>query len=145
MRLIDILRLAGWPEGEIGNALGVIALESGGDPAAHNGAGEDSWGLFQINREAHPQHSVAQLCDPLYNATVARQLWQARGNCYDDWWHASLVLGICPHGAAQHSIGEYQWLADLEMYHDATPPSGWTPERMAAAILAAGALALLLE
>jgi cell wall-associated NlpC family hydrolase len=49
-----------------------IALtESSGNTEAHASSGEDSWGLFQINREAHPQYSASQLTDPVTNAKAA--------------------------------------------------------------------------
>lgn len=117
MLLLEALQNAGWPEAELGNALGVVKSESGGDPSASNtlGSEEDSWGLWQINRMAHPQYSVAQLCDPVFNATVAYQLYAARGNCYNDWWYSSQALGVCPFGTAQHSVSEFSALANREV------------------------------
>lgn len=114
MRLIDVLRQAGWPESELGNALGVISLESGGNPTARNQNGEDSVGIFQINRVAHTQYSVAHLEDPLTNAQVAIGLFRSAGS-YRDWWNAARALDLPPFGSAQHSIGEYASLADREM------------------------------
>ncbi len=150
MLLIDALRQAGWPDDELGNALGVVSLESGGDPNAHNpgtvDVPEDSWGLFQVNRNAHP-YTIDQLRDPVFNATVARQLWQARGNCYQDWWNASAALGICPAGSARHSVSEYSALANRDV-GGGDPGNGGKPAATVS-LLAVGlglaALILLLD
>ena len=71
----------------MGPVMAAIALaESGGCPYAKAGpvddrpqkictyrytTGEDSYGLWQINRDAHPQFSRGQLYDPLGNARAA--------------------------------------------------------------------------
>ncbi|MDA8217610.1 MAG: hypothetical protein M0Z94_08350 [Dehalococcoidales bacterium] len=150
MLLIDALRAAGWPEAELGNALGVVSLESAGNPAAHNpgtpiGA-EDSWGLFQINRLAHG-YTVEQLCDPVFNATVARGLWQARGGCYTDWWNAAQALGICPFGGAQHSVADYAALANTDVGggNGGGLPAGWDVNTIALGLLGLAAVMLILD
>jgi cell wall-associated NlpC family hydrolase len=52
-----------------------IALaESGGNPNAHNPVGEDSIGLWQVNRQAHPQFAGADGTDPLTNARMAYEV-----------------------------------------------------------------------
>jgi hypothetical protein len=126
MLLIEVLRTAGWPESELGNALGVVQHESGGDPNAHNpgtpSVPEDSLGLFQINRMAHTQYSVAQLCDPVFNATVAYGLFVSAGRTWQDWVYSATALGIAPYGSAQHSISEFQALANLEVGGGAVLP-----------------------
>lgn len=116
MKLIDVLRGAGWPESELGNALGVISLESGGNPNAHNTSGEDSRGLFQINvgPGAHTQWAGLNLYDPAINASRARELYTWAGN-WRDWWNAAGILGLPPRGTYRHAIEEYASLANKEM------------------------------
>lgn len=54
-------------------ALAIAIAESGLDPAAANTAGEDSHGLFQLNRAGGQGvgHTVAELRDPRQNARIA--------------------------------------------------------------------------
>ena len=62
---------AGWKDPA---AFLAIALEeSGGNPRAHNTSGEDSVGLFQLNRDggAGTGYTVAQLMNPALNAHIA--------------------------------------------------------------------------
>jgi hypothetical protein len=49
----------------------IAMAESGGNPAAHNGNGEDSWGLWQINRDAHAWSFQMDLTNPIENARAA--------------------------------------------------------------------------
>lgn len=52
-----------------------IALaESGGNPNALNPVGENSIGLWQVNREAHPKFLNADGTDPLTNAQMAYEV-----------------------------------------------------------------------
>lgn len=53
-------------------AWAVAMQESGGNPRAHNGNGEDSWGLFQGNRNGGlgSGYSPEQLMDPEFNARL---------------------------------------------------------------------------
>lgn len=129
MLLIDALRAGGWPESELGNALGIVSHESSGNPTAHNpgtaAVPEDSWGLFQINRQAH-SYSIEQLCDPVFNATVAYQLFKAAGN-YRDWYYSAQAESLPPFGNAHHSISEFQALANVDVGGGAgTQPPGPT-------------------
>jgi len=68
----------------------IAQAESDFNTQAHNpgnaaiGDVEDSWGLWQINRLAHPQVSVAQACDPTYAAQYSYQLYKAAGG-FRDW------------------------------------------------------------
>lgn len=116
MKLIDVLKTAGWLPSEHGNALGVIDLESGGNPNAHNTAGEDSRGLFQLNvgPGAHTAWADKALYDPLTNARYALLLWQAAED-WRDWWEAAGILGLPPRGDYRHSVEEFAALADREM------------------------------
>lgn len=64
----------------------VIDCESDFKSNAHNGVGENSWGLVQINLNAHPQISVQQATDPDFAIKfLAENLSQGRGRmwtCY---------------------------------------------------------------
>lgn len=119
MLLIDALRQAGWPESELGNCLGIINHESGGDPNArcHDcfpGITEDSRGLFQINVDAHTQWAGLDLSDPVVNAKCALQLYQGAGN-YRDWSTTAQSLGIAPYGSNQHAVSEFAALANKDV------------------------------
>lgn len=62
-----------------------IAENGPGDPAAHNPVPpDDSWGLWQINRLAHPQYPAERLTDPAYNAAIAYKLSDG-GDRWTDW------------------------------------------------------------
>ena len=125
MKLIDALRSGGWPGAELGNVLGVVSLESGGDPNAHNTNGEDSRGLLQINvaPNAHPQWASVNLYDPVTNASYAHQLYAAAGD-YRDWWNAAGILGLPPRGTYRHAVEEFASLANKELGNGATPDGG---------------------
>jgi len=50
----------------------IAQTESGLNPNAANiTAREQSYGIFQINRQAHPQYAAYNLNDPVVNATIA--------------------------------------------------------------------------
>jgi Lysozyme like domain len=76
---------AGCPSSQIPNAVAIAMGESSGNTAAHNPSGEDSWGLWQINRRAHPEYAVSTLTDPAGNAAAMMaisggcQNWQPWG------------------------------------------------------------------
>jgi Lysozyme like domain len=78
-----------FPANEVDRALAVMQLESSGNPNAHNPRGEDSVGLFQINRQAHPSYGGG--FDPEANVRYAAQLFSSQG-----WrpWTAARVLGF---------------------------------------------------
>lgn len=63
---------AGYGANQVWAALSNAARESGFNPGAHNGAGEDSWGIFQMNRRGGMGvgHSPDQLTDPSYNTEL---------------------------------------------------------------------------
>lgn len=81
LELVRILREAGWDEDSIVEALRVAGCESGWDPRAIGGAGEQ--GLFQI----HPVHfwrfrargPGISAMDPVANARVALEIWTEEG------------------------------------------------------------------
>ncbi len=148
MLLIDALRAGGWPEYELGNALGIVAHEDpSGNPAQPSGYNvfgtEDSWGLFQINRKAHPQYSVAQLIDPVFNASVAYQLYQAAGNTYRDWSTAP-GLGLPPYGSAHYSIEEFSSIANVDVGGGGIVGNGAPADRGLILALAVAGVALIL-
>ncbi len=141
MLLIDALRAGGWPESELGNALGIVSHEdpSGNpcQPSGYNARGtEDSWGLFQINRMAHPGYSVAQLCDPVFNAAVAYGLFVSAGNTYRDWVYSAQALGVAPYGNAHHSVSEFAALANVEVGEGSSSSNGTLPGTKALGVLA---------
>jgi len=88
-QLQGLLLQGGWPNVTVSSRSGQVPLialmasialaESSGNPYAHNPRGEDSVGLLQINRNAHPGYTVAQLQDPLFNVQVALQIYQIEG------------------------------------------------------------------
>lgn len=80
-----------FPESQWGNALEILFAESQGDPQAHNTAGEDSRGLFQINVRAHPDLASLDLYDPEINVREAARLWSSSG-----WqpWSTAVPLGL---------------------------------------------------
>ena len=77
-----------WPANQVDNVLAVMECESGGNPEAHNTAGEDSRGLMQINVYAHPDMAGLNLYDPETNLRSALQIWQSSG--WGPWSCAAL-------------------------------------------------------
>ena len=66
------------------DTMAAIALaESSGNPADVNMAATEgktgSWGLWQINGDAHPQFDHASLLNPTYNAAAAVAVYQSQG------------------------------------------------------------------
>src|SRR5262245_1499988 len=100
-----------WPEPLWKDAAEISKLESGWDPDARNnttddvgpcgtqyyipGVGpalaEDSIGLYQVNRCGWGG-TVAQLCDPDYNAAKGYEIYRAQG--WSAWAHSSQMLGL---------------------------------------------------
>lgn len=78
-QLKQFLRQAGWPEALVPLMAAVGMAESSGNSSAANTKGENSWGLWQVNRDAHPQWSAAQLQDPLFNARAAYEIYKKEG------------------------------------------------------------------
>jgi soluble lytic murein transglycosylase-like protein len=113
-QLQSLLVQAGWPNVTVSSRSGQVPLiplmasialaESSGDPNAHNSSGEDSVGLLQINRRAHPGYSVAQLKDPLTNAQVALQIFQHEGL---NAWGAYTDGGYRSRGQFNQSLALY--------------------------------------
>ncbi|MEX1103807.1 MAG: transglycosylase SLT domain-containing protein, partial [Dehalococcoidia bacterium] len=84
-QLVSVLRVAGWPESEIPEAVDVAGCESGWALDAIGTSGER--GLFQI----HPMHDyrfeVAGVkldpTDPVHNASAALAIWELYG--WEPW------------------------------------------------------------
>lgn len=147
-QLQDLLRQAGWPDVTIDTVDGPAPLiplfasfglaESTGNPSAHNPTNEDSWGLWQINRRAHPQYSVAELMDPLTNAQVALQVYNDQGTrawgVGPDWDGSYLSRGrynesLALYQQGQQSVGSSNvWQPQT---NSPTTPLPTTPTSMA--------------
>ena len=72
----------------------IARLESGFNRFAHNIRGEDSVGLFQINRDywSHLFPAGSDPFDPVTNARAAYQVWRAQG--FGAWRTAAMSLGL---------------------------------------------------
>ena len=83
-------RAAGFSGGDLRVIVAIAQAESDFETTAHNpgnaaiGDVEDSWGLWQINRLAHPQVTVAQAQDPTFAAQYSYSLYKAAGG-FRDW------------------------------------------------------------
>lgn len=84
-----------FPADQVDNALAIMQRESGGNPSAHNPGTaivpEDSWGLFQINLNAHPQMATG-VTDGETNIQYAWQLFQGQG--WAPWYTNAKLLGL---------------------------------------------------
>lgn len=78
----------------VDNMLAVMEKESGGNTQARkNDEVEDSQGILQINRRAHPDLAAKyDLTDPVQNARAAREIYDTQG--YGAWFNASKQLGL---------------------------------------------------
>jgi hypothetical protein len=80
-QIAQVAAAAGFSGGDLTTAVAIAFAESSGNPQAHNGNGEDSWGLWQINLVAHPEFSSWDLTDPATNAKAAFILYSS------SWFH----------------------------------------------------------
>lgn len=96
LRRCEVYALASlyFPLEEIDNAVNVAFCESGFRTNAHNTAGEDSRGLWQINvvAAAHPDLAAFNLFDPQLNAYFAAQIWRQSG--WRAWYNSARSLGL---------------------------------------------------
>jgi hypothetical protein len=74
-----LLGQAGWPSDLIEKMSAIIMGESSGYACAHNGCGEDSWGLGQVYVTVHPEYSASDMCDPIKNLRACLAIYNARG------------------------------------------------------------------
>jgi len=138
-QLQDLLRQVGWPDIMVNSTSGRVPLialmasiglaESSGNPLARNTSGEDSVGLWQINRRAHPESSVAGLQDPSLNAGVALQIYNSEGLRA---WGAYTDGSYRTRGNFQASLAAYNEGApgttpSIENGGDVGSPDSWAP------------------
>lgn len=76
----DLLRQSGWPENLIAKYAAIVMYESGGNTAAHNTNGENSYGLLQIYLRYHTDFDVSRYQDPIYNLSYAYGIYQREGD-----------------------------------------------------------------
>jgi cell wall-associated NlpC family hydrolase len=77
-------RIAGFSPDQATTMTAVALAESGGRTEAHNSRGEDSVGIFQINRRAHDWAYNWDLSDPVTNARAAYRI-SGRGETIAPW------------------------------------------------------------
>lgn len=94
------------------NTMAAIALaESSGNPADVNSNASEgatgSWGLWQINGDAHPQFDHQSLLSPQYNAAAAVAVYQSQGlgawSTYKNGAYAKYLTGANGSGAPSSS------------------------------------------
>lgn len=82
---------AGFAGNDLVTAVAVALAESGGNPNAlgdtNIGSGTGSFGLWQINADAHPEYGpdFTQLYDPQTNANAAYAVYSAAGDSFTPW------------------------------------------------------------
>lgn len=82
---------AGFAGDDLVTAVAVALAESGGNPNAlgdtNIGSGTGSFGLWQINADAHPEYgpNFSQLYDPQTNANAAYAIYSAAGDSFSSW------------------------------------------------------------
>lgn len=82
-QVIQLLLKNGAQPGEANTLAAIAMAESGGNTSAHNPGTaqtpENSWGLWQINLNAHPSMSSSTATDPDKAAIYALQLFRSQG------------------------------------------------------------------
>lgn len=81
----DALIAAGFTPDEAVTFVAIALAESGGISNNHNPKGEDSLGLWQINRDAHPWATNDRLATPAMMATAAKRVYDEVGGSIDRW------------------------------------------------------------
>lgn len=82
---------AGFAGNDLITAVAVALAESGGNPNAlgdtNIGSGTGSFGLWQINADAHPEYGpdFTVLYDPQTNANAAYAVYSAAGDSFTPW------------------------------------------------------------
>lgn len=101
----SLLRQTGWPESLIPKMAAIVMYESAGNPNAHNTNGEDSRGLLQIYTTVHPEYDRSRLYDPVYNLTVALDLYNRQG--INAWYNSNRKYLNDYQGKASESLAVY--------------------------------------
>lgn len=81
---------AGFSGVDLATAVAIALAESSGNPNAlgdtNIGSGTGSFGLWQINADAHPEYApFTQLYDPQTNANAAYAIYAAAGDSFSPW------------------------------------------------------------
>jgi Lysozyme like domain len=83
---------AGFTGSALIDATAIALAESSGNPSAYNPEiaagnppGLGSYGLWQINLNAHPEFAGLNLNDPQTNANCAYQIYSNRSSSFTDW------------------------------------------------------------
>lgn len=89
--ILQLAAAAGFSGSDLITAAAIAEAESSGNPNALGdttiGSGTGSFGLWQINADAHPEYgpNFAQLYDPPTNAAAAYAIYQAAGRSFTPW------------------------------------------------------------
>jgi hypothetical protein len=86
-RRFSITRLAkkaGFTGQDLTTAVEIAFAESGGDPNAIGDSGH-SFGLWQIDRQFHPEFKTWKLLEPQANACAAYAVYCARNRTFQPW------------------------------------------------------------
>lgn len=78
-QIYELLKGQGATDYEADQLSAIGLAESGGDPNAHNPVGENSWGMFQINLDAHKGMNPQSARDPVASAFYALSLFRSQG------------------------------------------------------------------
>lgn len=104
--------MAGFTPDQAVTMTAIALAESGGNSAAHNSAGEDSRGLWQINLAAHRGMAGRDMTDPLENARAAFEVSKG-GRDISPW-------------TTTHGVGDAKYLAFRAEAQAAARESGVT-------------------
>jgi Lysozyme like domain len=86
LTITDYARNAGFSGVDLITAVAIAFAESSGNANASNTVPPDnSYGLWQINLNAHPEYSLPDILDPQTNANAAFAIYSAAGNSFKPW------------------------------------------------------------
>lgn len=104
--IAGVASTAGFTGSDLVIAVAIAYAESSGNPNASNTVPPDnSYGLWQINLNAHPEYDPTSLLDPQTNANAAFAIYQAAGNSFKPW---GTYLPPYGNGSFQKSMGQAQ-------------------------------------
>lgn len=84
--IANVAANAGFSGADLVTAVAIAYAESSGNPNASNTVPPDnSYGLWQINVNAHPEYDPQSLLDPQTNANAAFAIYSAAGNSFKPW------------------------------------------------------------